>query len=604
MRFWPFGSASFNREKSAPLSGLRSQVILIISHSEDGDGLIVMENLCQLLTFVKLQFTVLDLSRRTSWPHLDDFSSIVICTEKLEIKSDKARKIQQYVERGGGLMVAFRGWNDNLQDLFGIKPLAERPKLHETTGIAFVKELLPGISGLKLSYHTREFDHSRLELAADFLVADCTTLVTDADGRPIAWSRRIGNGRLVYWNTNVLFAPVMRGLILQTLLQTMNVGVAAVAGFAMLHVDDFPPSLSTSNPKPIADEFPKLGWDGFMFDIWHRDMMALRQKHDLKFTWYVVMNYHDIKTEGGASMDAPDVVSGQEVLKHRIERMSSQASEDEFGFHGYNHQPLTTDFWPDLSVLRSKLKMARSLWQTTVPAPLPTSWVPANNWYQASHLSVLEDVFPEITYVCSIHTSGDKALGEGREFGAEPWSATSICLPRETYGYVLEPEGNLMMLSQICGLGIWTHFIHPDDVFDIPSASDASTYRRNPNSRYWRKPNSAGLPGLLTCFESWIVRVKGLFPWLEYVTTSEAGELLHSHMEKQVDIKSGPGAIEINSDIAGVYFVRLQEGEKIDLASGGEVVDVRTVEQGVLCVVRCRPGKADFRISALKPGIT
>ena len=68
----------------------------------------------------------------------------------------------------------------------------------------------------------------------------------------------------------------LRGFILQTVLASMGAGVSAAGGFAMFHVDDFPTSISDARLEPVATEFGDLDWDGFMFDVWHADMMALR----------------------------------------------------------------------------------------------------------------------------------------------------------------------------------------------------------------------------------------------------------------------------------------------------------------------------------------
>jgi hypothetical protein len=272
------------------------------------------------------------------------------------------------------------------------------------------------------------------------------------------------------------------------------------------------------------------------------------------------------------------------------------AGEDEYGFHGYNHEPMIAASWPDLAMLRSKLKRARALWESTVPAPMPVSWVPANNWYDADHLRILREVFPEISAVCSLFTSGDPELGEYREFGPEPWHEALLCLPRETCGYVLRPDHKMMMLSQIAGMGVWTHFVHPDDIYDIPDSRGEAAHRRNPDTLMWRRSTESGQPGLYVQLDNWVSRVKGLFPWLEFVTTSQAEARYRSHANNQVEVRTSDEAIEIISLAGGLFYVKTRRGIVLAPGAGGVLVDRREVESGVLHVVRCSAGRTVFGV--------
>lgn len=597
MRFWsPRNATSLGKEKEIP-SGARSQELLVICDARDIDGLQVMQNLGTALSFGKMQFTVLDIARSTPWPALGGFAAIVICTERFEeLEADKAGRVEDYVRAGGGLMVAYRCWNEHLIDLLGFPQVSGEPGMHVTNGLVFDREVLPGARGLRIDDDDFLFEHSRFEIGTEALAPDCTALASDIEGNPVLWSRPHGGGRVVYWNTNVLFCRALRGFVLQTVLSSMGTGVSAAGGFAMFHVDDFPTSISDARLEPVVSEFGDLDWDGFMFDVWHADMMALREKHGLKYTWYAIMNYHDVDTGPDPDLETPDVTTGEEVLRRRLDRAAANGPDDEYGLHGYNHVPLTGDYWPDRQALRAKLQLARDLWDDTMPAPRPTSWVPANNWYDAECLPVVAEVFPEISMVCSIHSSGSYRLGGYREFGPEPWRETLLCLPRETYGYVMAPELRMMLLSQIAGMGIWTHFVHPDDIFDIPAGPEDEAYRRNPDRRLWRATNGQGLAGLLPMLDNWISEVRDLYPWLEFVTTTQADERYRAHVGRTVDVMLGDGTVEIVTDREGVFFVRTGPGTTVVSVKGGEVLDAKPVEGGVLTTVRCPAGRTVFRI--------
>ncbi len=428
------------------------------------------------------------------------------------------------------------------------------------------------------------------------LSPDCVILISDRAGNPILWRRDFGRGRLAYWNTGALFWKVLRGFFIQTALDTMDVGVSAIAGFAMFHIDDFPTALSDARLEPVTSEFQDLDWNGFFFDIWNKDMMALREKHDLKYSWYTIMNYDDVDNGPDADLSAPESLGGRQILQQRFARIRQFAEDDEFGFHGYNHEPMTDDFWPDEATLKSKLADARSLWSDCVPAPLPTSWVPANNWYHADHVRTLKAVFPEISVVCGLFSTGDPAYGEYREFGPEPWINELLCLPRDTYGYVLRPDVRMMMLSQIAGMGVWTHFTHPDDIYDIPTKSGESKNCRNPDTLGWRASNAAGQPGLLSELDAWIAQVRDTYPWLEFVTTSRAEAKYTAHINNHVEVRIAESQIEIVSGSAGLFYAKTRKGKSLVAGAGGEIVDRRQIEGGLLHVVRCPAGGCIFLV--------
>ncbi|MGE0846345.1 MAG: DUF2194 domain-containing protein, partial [Flavobacteriaceae bacterium] len=598
MQLWPLRRSPASAPRTPQAAPDRPQELLVVCHSDDTHGLAIMENICTGLEFAKVGFSVLDIKRSAVWPRMDAFAAIVVCTELLwDLGAEKAVELEDHVRSGGGLFVAYRCWNPHLSRLLGGGQVDREPEMELTSRLSFDREILPGASGLKIGDSDWLLEHSRFDLDADVLSPDCSIFASDGEGRPVGWSRAHGRGRVVYWNTGILFCRALRGFAVQTILHTMEVGVSAAAGFAMFHIDDFPASLSQARPEPVSTEYPELDWNGFFFGVWHRDMMALRAKYALKYTWYAIMNYHDVDTGADADPSAPTVMSGGSVLESRFRHIAETADDDEYGFHGYNHEPLIGEAWPDLATLGSKLGLARTLWESAVPAAMPTSWVPANNWYHAEHLQVLKEAFPEITTLCSTFSTGSVEFGEYREFGPEPWDEELLCLPRETYGYLLNPELRMMMLSQLSGMGVWTHFVHPDDIYDLPASPGETIARRNPDGHMWRATNAAGQRGLYHHLDDWLSEATALYPWLEFVTTSQARERYLAHVSNDVEILRRAGAIEIRSGSASVFYVRTSPGVELVPEAEGRILDRRDLDDAILHVVRCTAGTTVFRLA-------
>ncbi len=557
-----------------------------------------MDNLCKGFESLKIQFAILDIFHPIAWPELEDYSAIVICTEEIwRLPEDKANLLESYVQEGGGMLIAYRSWHEELIDLFGLSKVSVEPEIHTTTGLSFKAEIFPGVNGLTLTDNNWLFEHSRYDIEQDDLSETCTVLASDLEGRPIAWTLRFGEGRVSYWNTNVLFCRALRGLVAQNVLASMEIGVGAVMGFGMIHIDDFPTSMSNAVLEPIATEYPSLSCDDFVFKHWHEDMMQLREKHRLTYTWYTVMNYHDTETSADADRNSYAVTSGEEILRQRFELAPPLADGDEYGFHGYNHEPLIAQSWPDLPLAEYKLKLARDLWNSSVPWAMPTSWVPTNNWYQPDYITLVKTVFPEISIVCSLFSSGDPEFGEYREFGPDPFEPAMTCLPRETFGYIQRPEARLMMLSEIATMGVWTHFVHPDDVYDVPQdESETAQYCRNSRSLFWKLKTDSGQPGLYEQFDAWVGEVRERFPWLEFVTTSEAAKIFDAHTQHAVDIRATDSLVEITSETAAKFYIRTPRSKTVVPGKGGQLIDRRDVFDGSLSIVRCSAGKTLFQL--------
>ncbi len=564
------------------------QQVLILCHGDDPVGMRVLNSLCAGLDFSKIDFAVVDLLQGRAWPPLAAFSAVVISTSMLsKLSPDRFDALRAFVESGGGLVAACRLWHAKLASLFGLPEV--KPMLHVSEGLVVKGELFSGLTTLTSDIPGWNFRHSHIPVSAESLPADCDLLAEDREGTPIVWMRDSGAGRVVFWNTASADRRVLRGLLLQSVLCAMRSGVAAIGAFAVFQIDDFPPSLSDAVMEPVASEYSGVDQTGFLFDIWHRDMLDLKRRHELRFTYYAVANYFDVDTAPDADMEAPAVRSGAENFRARLARSLGIEADDEIGFHGYNHEPLIGGHWPDPDVLRAKLEIARRIWLEHVPEP-PRSWVPANNWFQASHIAVLAEVFPEIGTVCSVAAAGQYRLGEQREFGPEPWRPSLLALPRQTFGYVATDGLKLAMLSQVAAMGAWSHFVHPDDVYDVPADGEESGDQRNADRRFWRRRNDDGLPGLFDELDAWLSEARSLFPWLEFVTTSEAAERYRAHVENEVEIRARADRALIQAGSGGDFYLRTRGATEASVITGGREIDRRKVAGGMLHVIRCDPG--------------
>lgn len=587
--------------RSSSIRGGRLQEVLLVCHGDDPYGNAVAENVAITLTHGKIQFAVLDLANGGFPQELGRYDSVILCTERVdELKPALALEISHYVQSGGALVMAYRGWNRYLSTLLGVRTAIPEPDYRSegTDGLHFREEIFPGTADEFIDDAEWRFEHCQLDLDTEDLTEDCSVLASDAHGRPILWYREAGRGRIIVWNTAILSCRALRGFFLQSLMAVMPRSVSAIAGIGLLQIDDFPPALSDAANAPVTEEYPGMDRSRFYFDVWLPDMLEIARRHALAFTCYTIVNYHDVDTRSPAKSNGLRDIALAGQIKERVQKFRDHAETLEFGFHGYNHVPMTADGWTDLSALEKKLRVSREIWEDHLPGKrAPLSFVPANNQYHAEHLQILMEIFPEIRVVCSLYSTGDPTMGEFRDFGPEPWRSNLLCLPRETCGYEPTPKQRMMQLSQIASLGIWTHFMHPDDIYDTPGEGVPSDQSRNPDRRLWRAVNQRGKSGLLTLFEDWIGETRRRYPWLEFMKTSGAIEHYNQFSAAQPLVFHTRDAISIQCDTSQLYYVRLGEDEKLQAARGAEILACDKVFSGRLYVLRCRAGRSVLKIA-------
>src|SRR5690606_1394113 len=128
-------------------------------------------------------------------------------------------------------------------------------------------------------------------------------------------------------------------------------------------------------------------------------------------------------------------------------------------------------------------------------------------------LNQLVKGMPSIKFMCSIY-NGEFKEGGNREFDFDPLEPKLFDIPRTASGFYLSEEANFALNSVYLYTGIWIHFVHPDDVFQIPgehNISQGNYALRNSEGLGWhksKKSNRAMYPE----FRSLIKNMKQRFP--------------------------------------------------------------------------------------------
>lgn len=530
---------------------------LLLVDGEDAFAAPTAEHTRTALRRAKVPFAEHDLSRDGPLPPLDSFGAVLSATERLRLLSDDgARQLGAFVQEGGGLGVLYRAWDPRLAALLGLAtsgPPSFALGPRETT---LTTPMMPG--GENLTVGTLEAAPLDVDAAPD-----CDVLMTWGDDRPAAWTCARGRGRVAFWNSTLLGTKPFRGHLLQTLALVQPRHVRPLAGWAVVYLDDFPSPASNAELDPIWTELGQTPAE-FYAQTWYPDMVAVAEEAGLTYTSTVIYSYNG-QTEAPFTFEEwaeGQIEDGWSKTLYSPWVMAEDARRSEVALHGYNHQSLTLELWPDRARMVEALRAARQRWEAEGLAPLPVTYVPPMNWIDSVGVSALREAFPEIETIAGLYF-GPEERGQNREFGPEPWAPELYALPRGTAGFIMNDGARLRTLTLLHSVGVWSHFVHPDEVY--PNADRAETYSANglpdPTAVGWRRPG-----GMLDEFREWVRFVQLRYPWLESVPAREA-------------------------------TVRMRAFDRLSLAYEGEAtdegrrLDVRLSQPGQTLMTWARPGE-------------
>lgn len=543
--------------------------VLLVHDSSDPYGERLYVHASKALEYAKIPFDTFDLDRQASLVDPGGYGAVVVATESLyRLEGNEALKVKQYVSEGGGLVVLYRTWNPLLREVFGIYNRREPEFSTSGATVRFNDDTFLGAQGMVL-------DQS---LLADFtsfnllLLDSAEVLVSSVDGkRPFVWLNHYGQGRVIYWNTDWLAAKEFRGYIVQSVLAVQPVAISSLVNTAVFDIDDYPAPSSTQKREPVGTEFG-LSLPDFYHKVWYPDMMELAERYGIKYTWIVPFNYNGRTSppydDYGEWVDATININGQKVpLTAYYSHICAQNGE--MALHGYDHESLLLRNWGTVDNMVLSLESAAQRWEQDGLGPLPFTYIAPNNLFDAAGLEALHRAFPSIKVVSGVDF-GPFEEGSDREFGPEPWNEALFSFPRWTDGYALDDRTQMIVASEMGMFGLWTHFVHPDDVINTPTnyPNDDPKHIRNPKELPWRGEKT-GKNGMYYGLVNMLEYVKGTYPWLRYMTTKDAYYELQGYLDTAVTYDlSNPKELTISYKGSPAYFwVRLNDGRKVDLSA-------------------------------------
>lgn len=504
--------------------GIIKEEFLILFDSEEPGYEKFVYNLGYTFKTIKKEYHLLDINKNA--PINYNYDSIIIAFEDLG-KIDYIQNLLDYVSYGGSIVFIERpvdniGFN-KIKNYVGIK---ENFGFIEATGINMLDDILIGSKGFMLD---NDFiQNSSLNVS---LSKDCNVHIISSDNIPLLWKKTYDKGNFVFFNGTMLSEKSNRGLLLGTISLEKDSFIYPIINAKLLYIDDFPAPIPSGTDEKIYKEF-KRDIKSFYWDIWWSDILKYTKNYNYKLTTLIIETYNNrvkspFKTNNKNSKRNL-ILFSREIL----------SSGGEIGIHGYNHQSLAPPNyisqklgykpWKSKKDMAESIKEVLSFSSSALPTYKFRVYVPPSNILSPLGRDALVDTMKDLTVISSVFN--DDATGDSYVQEFEKKEDGILEMPRFTYGYDFSDEQKWYIYNGITYIGIFSHFIHPDDILD---------YERN-QGKTWTELSKG--------FKTMLQYVSTNYPWLTPLTASNAGISLEKYINCIPYIKYTDNSIEIYCD--------------------------------------------------------
>lgn len=467
--------------------------------------------------------------------------------------------LDQYLNDGGSIVSLIEGRYDKLAPFLGIKD--QRKDIRGATGYRIESGFVTG-EDVSLTDRETEWDPGW-----GIPSNDARILATDYSKRvPLLWRVKINNGNVLVWNWDNFAYGEFLGYILESFIYIQPIGVAATPALSIMYLDDWPLPMYNIVKTPITTTDTD-----FYIDLWWGEIKELLDSWDQPFSSYIIFNYN-AQTKPPFETGEFFVAKGNAPTEVAYEHLDAGV---ELGLHGYNHVSPTLQksainafVWSSKEEMEVGFTHAKNEWIRLLGEySLPRTYVAPHNIISVDGIDVLHKVFPTIKSISTLRAG--EGEGETHDFGPHPDFPDIYMMPRMTSGYLFNSENKSGTVSGIVGPGLWSHFIHGDDVFD--------SYRSQGKS--WEQ--------LKADFSLMLGFVRKNYPWLRPMNAYDGYRAMEEFDDIGVDFKLSGNGLLVQTGAPGLIFRMRFNGKKIKSITGGTLLySYKSMDAAVIQVDR------------------
>ncbi len=482
---------------------------LVLYSPQRQDSLDYEENVLIALDHLRIEAQTLDLSRTQSVSYTD-YDMVILASPYWEEElTDSAARLMNYVEGGGKLLLVAvpESIGTQFETSYRRMGIVDFGDYLNYDSVTFDRDLLPGLTGRTFSGDT--FVDVALSVTLENN-ARVYAWAEDSQKRrtPLIWSYDCGQGRVAVFNSTSGRGDFWRGIVAGCINTLSDTVMYPVINALCLFIDDFPSPQYESESDVVRQEYNRSARE-FYRDIWWPDMLQIAKVYDDVYTGLFVATYNDETDPGKQSYteSSTELYFGNSLLKNGYE----------MGAHGYNHQPLTLaggtpdDLhyipWTSGQDMAASLQTLADITAQMFPAVTLRSYVPPSNYLSEEGRRAVREALPDVEVISGIYTNEEE---EGQVYVQDFTVAEDGIaeFPRVTSGMAPDDYEQMAALSALGLYGAFSHFIHPDDIFDAERGGGMN----------WED--------LYRSYCTWMGDIHASFPWLRSLSATEAGDAL------------------------------------------------------------------------------
>ncbi|SMO34593.1 DUF2194 domain-containing protein [Gracilimonas mengyeensis] len=538
------------------VEGGQKPYVMVVKYLSDDYSSSMSANVTKSLDYTKIPYQTLDLEIISGEFRIPETVRTIVITsfEATQLPQEAIKKLIEFVAKGNNIVFTGPFADEKFSYLQGIRPDIDFSFDSTNTGFELLEQAFPGMAGKRYNPKGLEV-HNGLE-ANQFIpsVTHLAATATDPE-QPFIVSNKLGMGEVITINSYAINNRLYRGIVFSSILRGLSGIPYQVANVSTIFLDDFPAPLYNEMLPPIDEEYG-ISHAEFVSKVWWPDMRALADTFDITYSAMTAFNYNanvvppfDFQEwRQGSIVYNQDIVRGSIFLANNI-----RDSRHELAFHGYNHFSLWREDWDNINFMISALHAARKRWQVDDMGPLPTNYVPPTNHIDSLGIQAIIRGMPSIEYMSSLYL-GYLEDGGAREFDPEPYAPTELFnYPRITSGFTMTDNSILQQMGLQIMTGIWTHFVHPDDVFQVVQRDADDFASRNPKGLGWKSDPEYGY-GLYHLLRERIILTQDLFPKNKFVSATQGGRLTQDWRRSLTGYEEKGNLVLVNSAFRSDYL--------------------------------------------------
>lgn len=533
---------------------LESRGYMLLYNSAEENAAPFVEVLDNTLREMHLSCTRVDLARE-ALPPLESFRAVYYCSMELETLRDDLDRLMTWIQGGGGLALMMRPERSEVFTLIsqqlGVVELG--------TGITDYRSIqfAPGVLPLwgEAPYEIGDSADNAMTVRVD---KTCEVLFSTADSAkiPLLWVRGIGKGRVVINNHTLNGNKDSRAIVSMSVTALEDTLAYPIVNAGMVFIDDFP----APQPEGVDERlFEQFGYNiqGFFLNHWWPDMESLHKRFGVRYSGVLVETYND-------QIDPPFKQEGDYGLL-RFYGAAMLRLDGEIGLHGYNHIPLCLfDFpfagegysgWASEERMEEAVSELYRFGTELFPEEQYLTYVPPSNYLSDEGAKALLDVVPSLRIISGLYLNQVGVQARIQEFREE--RNGTVSLPRVSSGFAPDDYTRLMITKELMLHGVFSHFIHPDDVLDDERGA------------------ALGWARMYESFGELFDQLRVTYPQLRMMTSAEGAAAVQRYDRLRLRQSLSDEAMELYLDgFVDDAWVALRTRRKPKDIVGGELIEI------------------------------